>query len=79
VSSIDVGVTLDQVKCQALVIATESPRRGYSRTDSDIYREKLPQAELVALPVDGYHVGATDPDECARIALTFLQKHGARG
>jgi pimeloyl-ACP methyl ester carboxylesterase len=75
VSSIDVGVTLDQVKCSALVIATESPRRGYSRTDSDIYREKLPQAELVALAVDGYHVGATDPDECARITLAFLQKH----
>ena len=40
-----------------------------------IYREKLPHAEIVALPVDGYHVGATDPDECARIALEFLARH----
>jgi hypothetical protein len=39
-----------------------------------VYREKLPQAEIVALPVDGYHVGATDPDECARIALDFLAR-----
>ena len=77
VSSIDVGQSLDQVKCPALVISTDTPRRGYSRTDSDIYRGKLPQAEIVALPGDGYHVGATDADECARIALVFLAKHRA--
>jgi hypothetical protein len=63
------------VKCPALVLTTETPRRGYSRSDIDIYREKLPQAQIVALPVDGYHVGATDPDECARIALAFLARH----
>jgi 3-oxoadipate enol-lactonase len=77
VSGIDVGVTLDQVKCPALVISTDTPRRGYSRTDSDMYREKLPQAEIVALAVDGYHVGATDPDECARVALGFLARHAS--
>lgn len=79
VSNIDVGATLHEVKCPALVITTESPRRGYSRSDSDVYREKLPQAEIVALAVDGYHVGATDPDECARITLEFLGRHGAQG
>ena len=75
VSNIDVGATLNEVKCPALVLTTESPRRSYSRSDIDLYREKLPQAEIVALPVDGYHVGATDPDECARIALEFLARH----
>jgi len=75
VSTIDVGKTLHGVKCPALVLTTESPRRAYSRSDVDIYREKLPQAEIVALPVDGYHVGATDPDECAQITLKFLRKH----
>ena len=78
VSTIDVGSTLHEVKCPALVLTTESPRRSYSRSDRDVYREKLPQAEIVALPVDGYHVGATDPDECAGIALWFLRKHGAQ-
>ena len=77
VSNIDVGATLHEVKCPALVLATESPRRGYSRSDKDLYREKLPQAEIVELPVDGYHVGATDPDECAQITLGFLRKHSA--
>ncbi|MEQ1776902.1 MAG: alpha/beta hydrolase, partial [Burkholderiales bacterium] len=77
VSNIDVGATLHEVKCPALVLTTESPRRAYSRSDMDLYREKLPQAEIVALPVDGYHVGATDPDECARIALDFLARKGS--
>ena len=79
VSNIDVGATLHEVKCPALILTTESPRRAYSRSDAEVYREKLPQAEIVALPVDGYHVGASDPDECARITLDFLQKHGMQG
>jgi len=77
VSTIDVGATLHDVKCPALVLTTESPRRAYSRSDMDIYREKLPQAEIVALPVDGYHVGASNPDECARITLDFLARHAS--
>ena len=75
VSHIDVGATLHEVKCPALVLTTEAPRRAYSRSDMEVYREKLPQAEIVALPVDGYHVGATDPDTCARTTLQFLQRH----
>ena len=75
VSNIDVGATLHEVKCQVLVLTTESPRRAYSRSDIDLYSEKLPRAEIVALPVDGYHVGATAPDECARITLEFLARN----
>jgi 3-oxoadipate enol-lactonase len=74
VGNIDVGATLNEVKCPALVLTTESPRRAYSRSDIDVYREKLPQAQIVALPVDGYHVGATAPDDCARAMLAFLAR-----
>lgn len=77
VSGIDVGATLDQVKCPALVLTTQTPRRAYSRSDIEVYREKLPQAEIVALPVDGYHVGATDPDTCAAHMLAFLARHAS--
>jgi 3-oxoadipate enol-lactonase len=75
VSNIDVGATVHDVKCPALVLTTETPRRAYSRSDMDIYRERLPHAEIVALPVDGYHVGASNPDDCARITLDFLARH----
>jgi 3-oxoadipate enol-lactonase len=79
VSQIDVGSTLDQVICPALVLTTESPRRAYSRSDIEVYREKLPHAQIVALPVDGYHVGATVPDECARRARDFLARLALTG
>lgn len=79
VSQIDVGATLHEVQCPALVLTTESPRRAYSRSDVEVYREKLPQAEIVALPVDGYHVGATDPDKCAQLTLDFLARNGGGG
>lgn len=77
VSTIDVGATLHEVKCPALVLTTTSPRRAYSRSDIDIYRERLPHAEIVALPGDGYHVAASYPDDCARITLDFLARHTA--
>ena len=73
VSNIDVGQTLDQVKCPVLILKTESPRRAYSRGDSGVYEKKLPQAKIVALPVDGYHVGATHPDDCVRHTREFLR------
>jgi 3-oxoadipate enol-lactonase len=75
VSGIEVGATLHQVKCPALVLTTTTPRRAYSRSDIDVYRERLPQAEIVALAGDGYHVGASDPDECARLACDFIKRH----
>jgi pimeloyl-ACP methyl ester carboxylesterase len=50
--------------------------RAYSRSDVEVYRERLPHAEIVALPGDGYHVSATNPDECARTTLDFLARHG---
>ena len=75
VSTIDVGATLQEVKCPALVLTTSSPRRAYSRSDMDLYRERLPHADIGALPGDGYHVAATNPDECARVTLDFLARH----
>jgi 3-oxoadipate enol-lactonase len=72
VSSIDVGATLHEVKCPALVLTTSSPRRAYSRSDVDVYRERLPHARIVALPGDGYHVAASYPEACAQAMLDFL-------
>ena len=73
VSTIDVGATLHEVKCPALVLTTTSPRRAYSRSDVDVYRERLPHAQVVALPGDGYHVGASYPEACTRAVLDFLE------
>lgn len=77
VSKLDIGATLHEVKCPALVLTTTSPRRAYSRSDMDVYRERLPHAQVVALPGDGYHVAASYPDACAPAVLDFLAKLSA--
>jgi len=77
VSTINVGPDLSRVNCPALVLTTTTPRRAYSRSDLEVYREQLPQAEIAALTVDGYHVAASAPDESARITLDFLRRYAA--
>ena len=75
VSTIDVAPDLSRVQCPALVLTTTAPQRAYSRSDLEVYREGLARAEVVAIPIDGYHVSGSAPDECARIALDFLERH----
>ena len=75
VSTIDVARDLHRVKCPALVLTTTTPRRAYSKTDVELFKEGLPHAEFTALDVDGYHVSGTAPDASARATLRFLKKH----
>ena len=75
VSTIDVAKDLHKVTCPALVITTSTPRRAYSKTDVELYRERLPHAEIAVMDVDGYHVSGSAPDASARITLGFLSKH----
>jgi len=75
VSSIDVAKDLDKVRCPVLVLTTATPRRAYSKTDNEIYREGLPQAEFAVIDVDGYHVSGSAPDASARATLSFLKQH----
>jgi pimeloyl-ACP methyl ester carboxylesterase len=77
VSSIDTGKELHKVKCPVLVLTTSLPRRNYSRSDIEVYREELPQAEIAVISGDGYHVAGTAPDECAPLVRDFLQRHDA--
>lgn len=37
------------------------------------YAAKIPQAKVIVLPGDSYHVAAVEPDVCARHALSFMQ------
>ena len=79
VSTINVAADLARVKCPALVLTTTAPRRAYSRSDLEVYRDGLSQVEVAAIPVDGYHVAGTAPDECASITLDFLSLHREAG
>ena len=77
VSSIDVAKDLHKVKCPALMLTTSTPRRAYSKSDGEVYREKLPHAEIAVIDIDGYHVSGSAPDASARATLEFLRKYTA--
>jgi 3-oxoadipate enol-lactonase len=73
VSGLDVGATVGELKRPVFVLTTSAPRRAYSRSDMEVYRERLPHAKVLALPRDGYHVAASYPDECALAVLEFIK------
>ncbi|MGH8667045.1 MAG: alpha/beta fold hydrolase [Burkholderiales bacterium] len=79
VSNLDIAATLHEVRCPALVLTTSAPRRAYSRSDADVYRERLPHAQLVALPGDGYHVAASYPEACVNALTGFLAQQKVSG
>ncbi|OFZ91334.1 MAG: hypothetical protein A3F74_12445 [Betaproteobacteria bacterium RIFCSPLOWO2_12_FULL_62_58] len=74
VSTIDIRPDLAHIKCPCLVISpdTNAPRRDRSYFED--YKKHIPDSELVAIPGDGYHPGATDPDACARHTLDFISR-----
>ena len=75
VSTIDVAQDLHKVTCPALVLTTSTPRRAYSKTDIELYRERLPHAEIAVIDVDGYHVSGSAPDASAMRTRQFLEQH----
>jgi pimeloyl-ACP methyl ester carboxylesterase len=77
VSNLDIAATLHEVRCPTLVLTTSTPRRAYSRADVDLYRERLPQAQIVALPGDGYHVAASYPEACVSAVSAFIAQQKA--
>lgn len=76
VSGVDLNPELKNVSCPTLVIANDTPRRSIAEFEA--YQKKIPNSELVNIPVDGYHTAAVAPDECARVTLDFLARHRQR-
>ena len=61
--------------CPTLVIANDTKRRSIAEFKA--YQKKIPDSELVAIKVDGYHTAAVAPDECARATLDFIARHAS--
>jgi pimeloyl-ACP methyl ester carboxylesterase len=78
VGNLDIAATLHEVRCPTLVLMTSAPRRAYSRSDVDVYRERLPHAQLVALPGDGYHVAASYPEACVSAVSAFIAQQASQ-
>ena len=73
VGGVDLNAELKDVQCPTLVIANDTARRPIEEFRT--YQKKIPRAEIVEIPVDGYHTGAVAPDECARATLDVLARH----
>jgi len=75
VSTIDIREDIKRIRCPALVIGTDTARRGRSVFES--WQKTIPNSELAILPIDGYHAAGTDPDGTARVTLDFLGRQGS--
>ncbi len=69
-SAIDVTGDLASVSRPTLVIATENPRRPVAETQA--WQSQIPGSKLIEIPSSGYHVAATNPDDCAREVRAFI-------
>jgi pimeloyl-ACP methyl ester carboxylesterase len=73
VAAIDIREDIKRIRCPALVIGTDTARRG--RAEFEAWQRTIPNSELCILPLDGYHAGGTDPDGTARVTLDFIARH----
>ncbi len=76
VGGVDLNPELKNVKCPTLVIANDTKRRSIAEFKA--YQKKIPDSELVAIKVDGYHTAAVAPDECAQATLDFIARRGGK-
>ena len=75
VAAVDIREDIRQIRCPALVIGTDTARRG--RAVFEGWQKTIPGSELKILPLDGYHAAGTDPDLTARVTLEFIDRHSA--
>jgi pimeloyl-ACP methyl ester carboxylesterase len=72
VGAIDIREDIKRIRCPALVIGTDTPRRG--RAEFEGWQKTIPGSELALIATDGYHAAGTDPDETARVTLEFIAR-----
>ncbi|HKA42080.1 MAG TPA: alpha/beta hydrolase [Burkholderiales bacterium] len=73
VSGTDICEDIKRIRCPALVIGTDTPRRGTAEFEG--WQRTIPNSELAIIPIDGYHAAGSAPDETARVALDFIARH----
>lgn len=76
VPGIDVRADLPRIACPTLVVTTNGSGLGSPETVR-AWQTAIPGSELMVVPGDSYHVAASDPDLCARVALDFIDRRCA--
>src|SRR4029079_9607308 len=68
---------LPRLKAATLVIVTRGSSHA-SVSETEAWVKTIPKATLKVLEGDSFHSAATDPDECARSTLDFIERHPAQ-
>lgn len=66
---------LPKIQCPTLVIVTRGSSHA-SVQETESWVKTIPKATLKVLEGDSFHSAATDPDECARFTLDFIERNG---
>jgi pimeloyl-ACP methyl ester carboxylesterase len=72
-ANIDISDELSRIACPTLVISTEQSPLGNAE-QTRAWQSQIPQAQLLILPGNSYHVAASDADECARRTFDFMMQ-----
>jgi 3-oxoadipate enol-lactonase len=72
----DIRADVAKIACPTLVVTTaESGLASVEETRA--WQKMIPDSELKVLPGNSYHVAATHAEQCAQVALEFIERRGA--
>jgi 3-oxoadipate enol-lactonase len=73
----DLEQELVHLAVPALIVTTrESGLQSVAAVER--YAARIPDARVIVLPGDSYHIAAVEPDQCAQHALSFMREVSAR-
>jgi 3-oxoadipate enol-lactonase len=71
----DIRADLPNIRCPTLVITTENSGLA-SVAETQAWQRQIPNATLLVLPGDSYHVAASHAERCAAAVGEFIARHG---
>jgi len=76
VPTLDVTPDLWRIRCPTLIVTTTGSGLG-TVAETQAWRDLIPQAELLVIDADSYHVAASHADAVAPAVADFMGRHGA--
>lgn len=70
----DIRADIPNIACPTLVITTEASDLA-TVEETRAWQQQIPNAELLVLPGDSYHVAASHALQCAQATLQFIERH----
>jgi pimeloyl-ACP methyl ester carboxylesterase len=73
----DLDATLARITAPTLIVTTQES--GLQSVEAvERYAKRFPDARVIVLPGDSYHVAAVEPELCAQQALQFIAQVSER-